>query len=66
MNYQFVSIKGAKMSLKKIPFPYYQVKDGETLKTISQKYEIDSTKILLDNNMSPKQIKQGTFIILKK
>lgn len=54
------------MSLKKIPFPYYQVKDGETLKTISQKYEIDSTKILLDNNMSPKQIKQGTFIILKK
>lgn len=54
------------MSIKKIPFEFYQVKKGETLKTISQKFEIESTKILLDNNMSPKQIKEGVFIILKK
>lgn len=54
------------MSLKKIPFPFYQVKQGENLKIISQKYGIDSTKILLDNNLSPKQIKEGMFIILKK
>lgn len=54
------------MSMKKIPFPYYQVKKGENLKTISQKYNIDSTKILLDNNLSPKQIKEGIFIVLSK
>lgn len=54
------------MSIKKIPFPYYQVKKGENLKIISQKYNIDSTKILLDNNMSPKQIKEGAFILLKR
>lgn len=54
------------MSLKKISFPYYQVKEGENLKTISQKFDIDSTKILLDNRMSPKQIKEGVFIILNK
>ncbi len=54
------------MSIKKIPFPYYQVKKGENLKTISQKFDIDSTKILLDNNMSPKQIKEGVFVILSK
>jgi len=54
------------MSIKKIPFPYYQIKKGENLKIISQKYEIDSLKILLDNNMSPKQIKEGVFILLKK
>ena len=54
------------MSMKKIPFPYYQVKKGENLKTISQKYNIDSTKILLDNNLSPKQIKEGIFIVLNK
>lgn len=54
------------MSIKKIPFPYYQVKKGENLKIISQKYNIDSTKILLDNNMSPKQIKEGVFILLKR
>jgi len=54
------------MSITKIPFPYYQVKKGENLKTISQKYGIDSTKILLDNNLSPKQIKEGVFIVLKR
>lgn len=54
------------MSMKKISFPYYQIKKGETLKSISQKFKINSTKILLDNNISPKQIKEGKFIILKK
>lgn len=54
------------MSIKKIPFPFYQVKEGENLKIISEKYGIDSTKILLDNNLTPKQIKEGVFIVLKK
>lgn len=54
------------MSLKKISFPYYQVKEGENLKIIAEKFGVDSTKILLDNHMSPKQIKQGVFIILNK
>ena len=58
--------KGDFMSIKKTPFPFYQVKEGENLKTISQKYHIDGTKILLDNNLSPKQIKEGVFIILKR
>ena len=52
--------------IKKIPFPYYRVGKNENLKTISQKFNIDSTKILLDNNLSPKQIKEGIFILLKK
>ncbi len=56
----------AKMSLRKIQFPYYQVKKGENLRSLSQKFDIDSTKILLDNNISPKQIKEGKFLILKK
>lgn len=54
------------MSVKKISFPYYQLKQGENLKTISQKFNIESTKILLDNNLSPKQIKEGVFILIKK
>ncbi len=54
------------MSLKKISFPYYQVKAGENLKTISEKFGIDGTKILLDNRMSPKQIKEGVFIVLNR
>lgn len=51
--------------MKKIPFPYYQVKKGETLKSISSKFKIESTKILLDNNLSPRQFKEGIFIVLK-
>lgn len=54
------------MSIKKTPFPFHQVKKGENLRTISQQYGIESTKILLDNNLSPKQIKEGIFIVLKK
>ena len=57
--------EGEKMSVKKISFPYYKVKKGENLKTISQKFNIESTKILLDNNLSPKQIKEGVFILIK-
>ena len=54
------------MSITKITFPYYRVKKGENLKIISEKFQIDSTKILLDNNLSPKQIKEGVFIKIKK
>lgn len=54
------------MSIKKIPFPYYQVKSGDTLKTISKKFDVDSTQILLDNCISPKQIKEGIFLLIKK
>ena len=53
------------MSIKKISFPYYKLKKGENLKTVSQKFGVDSTKILLDNHLSPKQIKEGVFIKIK-
>lgn len=53
------------MSVKKISFPFYKVKKGENLRTISEKFGIESTKILLDNNLSPKQIKEGVFLRLK-
>lgn len=54
------------MSIKKTTFPYYKVKENENLRTISKKTGIDSTKILLDNKLSPKSIKEGVILILKK
>lgn len=67
MSNVIYSIKiGGLMSIKKITFPYYQIKNGETLKIISKKFDIDSIKILLDNNISPKNLKEGDFLILKK
>ena len=54
------------MSIKKHSFPYYQVKKGENLKIVSQKFGVDSIKILLDNKISPKQVKEGAFLLIKK
>lgn len=54
------------MSLTKKVFPYYRVKSGENLKTICKKFDIDATKLLLDNNLSPKQIREGVFIKISK
>lgn len=54
------------MSIKKIPFPYYQVKSTENLKIVCEKFDISPTKLLIDNNLSPKQIKKGVFLIIKK
>lgn len=66
MTVKYCNRHGGVMSITKIPFPYYRVKKGENLKIISEKFHIDSTKILLDNNLSPKQIKEGVFIKIKK
>ncbi len=52
--------------IKKISFPYHQVEKGENLRILSEKYHVDSTKILLDNGISPRQIKEGMFLLIKK
>lgn len=54
------------MSLKKISFPYYRVKEGENLKIVAEKFGVDSTKILLDNSLSPKQVREGILIKISK
>lgn len=53
------------MSAKKTTFPYYKLKEGENLKSVCKKLNLDSTEILLLNNLSPKQIKEGIFIKIK-
>ena len=52
------------MSLTKKVFPFYQVKRGENLNVVAKKNNIDATQILLKNNLSPKQIKEGVFLRL--
>ena len=50
------------MSVKKIFFPYYFVKEGENLRILSEKFGVDGTKILIDNKISPKQINPGVIL----
>ena len=64
--YAYKYLKGKNMSLKKISFPYYRVREGENLKVVAEKFGVDSTKILLDNNLSPKQVREGIFIKISK
>ena len=52
------------MSLKKIVFPFYRIKRGENLRIVSRKTGVDSTTLLLLNNLSPKEIKNGVIIKL--
>lgn len=54
------------MSIKKNCFPYYEVKQGDTLNSISRKFGIQATKLLLDNNIAPKQIKAGIMLKIKQ
>ena len=50
------------MSIKKISFPYYLVENGENLNSIAKKLKTDPTKILLNNNLAPQNIKEGTIL----
>ncbi len=52
--------------MKKIYMPYYIVKKGETLDSISQKFDINPTQILVENYLTPAQIKAGTILSITK
>ena len=54
------------MSLKKISFPYYRVKKGETLKSVAEKFDVDATKILLDNSIAPREVKEGVLLKIEE
>lgn len=54
------------VSIKKIPFPFYEVKENENLKIIAQKFGVSPTQILLQNNILPNQIKKGIILKIQK
>ncbi|MBQ8844596.1 MAG: LysM peptidoglycan-binding domain-containing protein [Clostridia bacterium] len=53
------------MSIKKKHNPFYKVKSYDTLKSISEKFNITPTEILIENSISPKQITEGTILYIK-
>ena len=48
--------------MKKQNLPIYIVKKSDTLNSIAQKYNINPTEILIQNSITPKQIKEGTIL----
>ncbi len=52
--------------MKKIKDEIYIVKKGDSLSSIAKDFEINPTKILLDNNCLPKMIHEGYILYIKK
>ncbi len=45
----------------------YRIQKGDTLNSIANKYSVSPTEILVQNAVTPKQIKEGFYLqIIKK
>ena len=42
----------------------YYVQDGDTLDSISQKYNVNPTYILITNNITPKMLTKGMILYI--
>ena len=52
--------------MKKQFSPYYIVKEGDTLASISEKFEVPPTQILVENFITPAGIKEGVILSITK
>jgi LysM repeat protein len=50
--------------MKTIKNNIYYVKDGDTLDSISQEYNVNPTYILIKNNITPKMITKGMILYI--
>lgn len=44
----------------------YKIKKGDTLNSIASRYNVNPTQILIENAITPKQIREGYIIEIKK
>lgn len=69
MLVQLCSFLGAtayKYDMKTKNLPIYRVKKGDTLKSIAIKYGVNPTQILVENAITPSQIREGFIISITK
>lgn len=45
---------------------FYIVKKGDTIDKIAEKYNVHPTSILINNYLTPKMIKEGCILFIKK
>ena len=50
--------------MKVINNKIYEIKEGDSLNSISQKFDVNPTSILIANNISPKQIRKGFVLYI--
>ena len=44
--------------------PIYVIKDGDSLSSIAEKFNVNPTSILLVNNITPKNIRKGFVLYI--
>jgi len=44
----------------------YKIQKGDTLNSIAKKFNTNPTAILIENNISPKSIREGKILIFSK
>lgn len=54
------------MSIKIYDKMFYVVKNGENLASVCKKLNINPTKLLLDNQIAPKDVTEGKILYIKR
>ena len=52
--------------MKKEYVSVYKIQEGDSLNSIAKKFNTNPTKILIENNISPKSIRKGKYLIISK
>lgn len=52
--------------MKKYYEKFYLVQENDSLSSIANKYNINPTQILIENQISPKEIRKGKLLIISK
>lgn len=50
--------------MKKQPNQFYKIKNGDKIDDIALKYGVNSMKILIINNISPLNLKEGDYLFI--
>lgn len=51
--------------MKKRKVSIYKIKDVDSLSTLAEKFKINPTQILIENQISPKEIYEGNILYFK-
>lgn len=52
--------------MQKEYLPFYVIKSGDTLASLSEKFDVSQTQILVENYLTPSAIKEGVIISITK
>ena len=46
--------------------PFYKIKNGDTLASLAEKFDVSQSQILVENYLTPSSIQEGVIISITK